>query len=351
MAKIRNGLVVMTALPPTVGHKYLIDFAAEYMKNECPDGMLSILVCSRDGIEPFDGKDRFYSLWVDCGMHHKNVDIRLFDDKDAPQVPKDHPDFWNWWKEVILARIPNIQGGIVFASDLYGKNLARAIGCEFIPCNTYREIIDISATKIRNDPINNFHFILPDFQNYLKKTITLFGAESTGKTTFSKLLARNYNGYWVPEWAREYMEVMYLCVVDDALMDHIIKAQYASQVCVSNMKDKPFIFQDTDLLSSIGYYHIAGLDLPSLAKTLFRETKSDLYILMNDKIPFTPDPLRLGGSIRESDNTFWINLLKEYDCNYYEVVSQYKEDQEQEISTVVRDFFMKNSLFGFKRSI
>jgi nicotinamide riboside kinase len=36
--------------------------------------------------------------------------------------------------------------------------------------------------------------------------IVLFGPESTGKTTLSKQLAAHYNTYWVPEYARSYLQ-------------------------------------------------------------------------------------------------------------------------------------------------
>ncbi len=347
----RNGLVVMTALPPTLGHKYLINFAREYLYNENMGGKLVIFLCARDGIEPITGSDRAEALRLTFKPYKdENLSIFFYDNPEAPQIPEDHPDFWNWWKSEILKYVPQVEDGILFASDLYGKKLAEVLNCEFIPCNTYREIIDISATKIRNDPINNFHFILPEFQRKLRKTITFFGAESTGKTTFSKLMARDFNGYWVPEWAREYMEVMNLRTVDMSLMDRIMKAQAASQTCVYYMENKPFIFQDTDLLSSLGYYKIAKLHTPKWAIQLFEDSKSDFYILMNDKIPFTPDPLRLGGNVRESSNEFWINLLEEYNCDYYVVKSVYKEDQEQEIANIVKNEFMKHPLLSFKRS-
>ncbi|MEM9648577.1 MAG: ATP-binding protein, partial [Bacteroidota bacterium] len=36
--------------------------------------------------------------------------------------------------------------------------------------------------------------------------VVLFGPESTGKTTLSQQLARQYNTVWVPEYAREYLQ-------------------------------------------------------------------------------------------------------------------------------------------------
>ena len=38
-------------------------------------------------------------------------------------------------------------------------------------------------------------------------TVTIIGAESTGKTSLSRQLADTMDGDWVPEFARPYLEV------------------------------------------------------------------------------------------------------------------------------------------------
>lgn len=184
----------------------------------------------------------------------------------------------------------------------------------------------------------------------MKLTVTVFGAESTGKTTMSKGLAASMNGYYVPEWAREYMEVLKTTTVTEPLMQRILEAQHASERAVDGYADKPFVFRDTDLLSTIGYYRIWKRPEPASAHEPFAGSRADLYILMNDQIPFTPDPIRLGGDHREAGSAFWQELLDEFGCRYHVVRNTYRERQEDEVSTVVRETFL-DRIRGLERFV
>ncbi len=349
------GLILMTALPPTRGHEYLINFASYYMQSAQPASCLYVIVCSRD-CEPISGKARMNALeQTFLPMHENVVFVNLHG--EVPQDPSEHPDFWNVWKglihtKLIEAGLQSLTDGIVFASDSYGADLARALQARFIPCDTRRDIVSVSATRIRHDPLTYFDQILPTFQPVLQTTVTLFGAESTGKTTLSKRLAVNMNGHYVHEWAREYMEACKIQTVDDDLMTQIIHAQWAVERSASMRNNKPFVFRDTDLLSTIGYYQMYGYPIPAALEENFARSRADLYILTNDMIPFTPDALRFGGHKRETANTFWLGLLREYNCNYHLLHSTYQERQEEEVTTVVRNHFLNkaNGLGAFLRT-
>lgn len=346
-----NGVVLMTCLPPTRGHLYLIEFASQFMASK--GGTVTVLLCSRD-VEPISGATRIAVL-KEATRRLGNVMIRHLHDDAAPQTPQgtelEDRMFWEWWKTKLRQKLGLTvadAGGFVFASDLYGDNVAKVLGWEFIPCNTYRQVVNISGIRVRSDPIANFSSMLPAFQRRIRRTVTFFGPESCGKTTMSKVMAEALDGYWVPEWAREYMEVLKTQEITAHLMDRIVHAQHASQEAVQRMENKPFIFQDTDLLSTLGFYKLYGLVPPTQIYTLFKP--ADLYILMNDKIPFTPDFLRLGGDRRETDSKFWLDLLRERGLHFHIVRSTYREDQEAEIKDVIVDDFMSNAGWkGFKR--
>lgn len=333
-----NAVILMTALPPSLGHKYLLDFSARFLAEADPRGLVYVILCSRDR-EPFTGAERMEALREATAEGGGNLRF-INHHGEEPQEPGDHPDFWEHWKEIIFRYVPREENGFVIASDLYGADIARALGWEFVPCNSYREVMDISATRIRQDPIRYFDQIVSPFQKLVKLTVTLFGAESTGKTTMSKGLAASMNGYYVPEWAREYMEVLKTTTVSDRLLQRVVEAQHASERAVDGYAGKPFVFRDTDLLSTIGYYRIWGRTEPHRLRELFAGSKADLYLLMNDGIPFTPDPIRLGGDRRESGTAFWQNLLDEFGCAYHVVQNTYRERQEEEATTVVRSAFL-----------
>jgi nicotinamide riboside kinase len=133
-------------------------------------------------------------------------------------------------------------------------------------------------------------------------------------------------------------------------MDDIVYGQYAAQLAVAQLPGKPFIFQDTDLLSTLGYYRIyGGKQNPQLA-SLISKTPSDLYIVMNSRIPFTADVLRYGGDRRESSDEFWIEILREHGRPFYYVRETEPYAQSAEIRTVLQRLFHQQTDWSwFKR--
>lgn len=333
-----DAIVLMTALVPTIGHKYLIDFAKNLIK---PGGVVHVIVGTMDR-EPVDGESRFIAIRQAYGV---NGHIKVHHlHRDVPQDPSEHPDFWNLWRDTVREFVDVKADDFFVASELYGMDMAKVLGCKFMPCNRYRETIDISGTKVRDQLMDNFEFILPEFQHHIRKTVTIFGAESCGKTTMAKALSEELNGWFVPEWAREYLETVGAEITDEK-MRSIIHGQYALQKTARNdLFNKPFIFQDTDLFSTVGYYRLwgGGTDQDNdMVEYFAKKTKSDFYIVMNDGIPFEADPIRYGGDKRESKMQFWIDLLEEFKLPYYVANDKNQYLQTRDVCRVLIDFFDK----------
>lgn len=349
MSRPKNGLVLMTAMPPTKGHLALIEFASNYIATYSSDrscGAVFVIVCTRD-CEPLDGFGRYCAISTAC-KDMENV-VVLRSNGDIPQNPDEHPDFWNIWKNRINSVLnglydPFESGDIVFASEMYGEPLAEVMDMQFIPYDVGRTITNTKATRIRGNVLANFDDIIPEYHRYLRQTVTIFGAESCGKSTITNELGSQLYGRSqkmctiVPEWARLYLETVGP-TVDKKVMKRIMRGQYAVQIGARVRARTPFIIQDTDLLSTIGYYRIMGIKVPDLILELFEETKSNLYIVMNSNIPFEPDPLRYGGDKRESTDQFWIDLLNEFKCNYHVVTNTDSNRQYQEVYDVITNHF------------
>lgn len=317
-----DAIVLMTCLIPTIGHKQLISFASNLVESS---GNVQVIVNSTSH-EPNNGRARAESLYQ--AFHNTNVMIHHLH-QDTPQNPEDHHDFWNYWANIVKRYISPKQSDYFVASEPYGLDMANILNCKFIPYDIYREVLPVKGTTVRNNLFEQFHNVLPEYQYNLKKTVTLFGAESCGKTTMAKRLAKDLNGYFVPEWARGYLETVGPEVTDSKMLD-IVEGQYALQETTSNLKDKAWIFQDSDLLSTLGYFKLYGGDKRVGMSNLLAKIKntfSDLYIVMSDQIPFEEDILRYGGNARESDSKFWIDILNFYDLNYIEVPCMNHEDQ------------------------
>lgn len=351
-----KAVILMTALPPTKGHAFLIDWALDYCAAEGLNRKLYVLVSRADG-EPYQGwlkvnalRDHFSDVGNDDRLHITYVNQGSF--RDAPTGPEDH-EFWQYWVGSIYVEAGVIEHeDIVFASETYGITLAEKLGCRFVPCDLARKMVNARGTRVRDDPMANFAMILPESQRHFRQTITLFGAESTGKSTMARSLAMCMNGHYVDEWARPYLESLPTPEVTLERMQTIMYGQQAAERTVAELKDKPFIFRDTDLLSTAGYYrhmYPDALDAYAACYGRWSRSEADLYVIMNSTIPFEADPLRYGGDKRETSDEYWIDLCKKVGAMYYVVQSTERVDQYKEIEDVVTAQFMRNQLWSYKR--
>jgi HTH-type transcriptional regulator, transcriptional repressor of NAD biosynthesis genes len=347
--QMSNGFVMMTALVPTVGHKFLVDSALNFLESEDPSSKLYVMICGRS-FEPTLLSDRVNSFKEE--FVNRNIEVVGFLSDDAPQSPKTENDveFWNWWKDSVNKTFNAINFDYVFASEKYGIKLAEVLHSKFIPIDIDRTTFNISGTELRENLDYLFNeYTMDSFKKYITRVVTIFGAESIGKTTTAKYLARNLNSVYVHEWARPYLETVGSELSYSKMMD-IVHGQYAAQKAAKNTNNKnSIIIQDTDLLSTIGYFRIIGYDVPKVLIDRFKETQSDLYIVLKSNIPFEPDPLRYGGDKRESSDEFWVNLLIEFDCNFIEVTFSDIRDRNYYISSILSDMYCYNPIKTFKR--
>jgi nicotinamide riboside kinase len=160
--------------------------------------------------------------------------------------------------------------------------------------------------------------ILPEFRQYLQKKVTLFGAESTGKTTLTEKLRGEFFGLSTKlfEWARPYLEMTDPVVTHEA-MDRIWEGQRALQVSTYQNALKPLVIQDTDLWTTVGFWE--DWDIDTVPAGIYLDAallQSDLYIITRSNIPFEHDELRYGGDERQTNDQFWIDLCEKYGLPY-----------------------------------
>lgn len=305
-----DAFVLMTAMPPTKGHEHLIEFAASL-----PVRATHVIVCTQPS-EPFPN-ERYEAVSKACRRIGRNVEaMHLY--AELMQDPS-MDGFWPMWDR-IMRRHGFKEGDYVVSSEPYGATLAARLKGVFMPYDPNRELYYTKATSIREDLGKYFSDIMPEFQKHLVTKVTVFGAESTGKTTLSKELAWTIGGHWLFEWARPYLETVGPEITVRAMTD-IWQGQLATQKHVEFFHDKAFVVQDTDLFSTIGYWEQPHWksELGPVPEGLVRDaltTKSDLYVITQSNIPFEEDPIRYGGDHRESPDEYWIDLAKKYELNY-----------------------------------
>ncbi|WP_299435163.1 ATP-binding protein [uncultured Aquimarina sp.] len=149
--------------------------------------------------------------------------------------------------------------------------------------------------------------------------IVLFGPESTGKTTLSKQLAEHYEGSWVPEYMREYLQSKWdvtkeVCTYEDLIP--IAEGQMKLENEFAKKSDK-ILFCDTNLLEievySEAYYNGS---VPEVIRKFSLENTYDLYLLTYIDTPWVPDDLRDKPHQREEMFLRFKESLEKYNCNY-----------------------------------
>jgi HTH-type transcriptional repressor of NAD biosynthesis genes len=189
-------------------------------------------------------------MFPDCNVVWYNKEI-----KQEPEG--DDPEFWATWKGVIrwamTQRAPETgpffnknwnYPDVVFASEEYGHKLAATVNARFVPVDISRTARDISATRIRANPFENWEYIPHVVRPYFVKRITLFGPESSGKSTLACALAKHYHTINVPEYGRMYTEA-FGAEVNERDLKRITEGHLAS-VAAGKRQANRILIEDTD---------------------------------------------------------------------------------------------------------
>jgi NadR type nicotinamide-nucleotide adenylyltransferase len=277
LGKPERGFVLGKFMPPHAGHLYLCDFGRAYVDR------LTILVCSLPD-DPIPGKLRH--AW----MHELCPAARVVHCEEVlPQLPEDDPkNFWPIWRDVMKRYHPE-PIDVVFASEPYGHRLAAEAGARFVPVDEARTAFPVSGTAIRRDPYANWRFLPAPVRPYYLKRVTLFGAESTGKTTLAAQLARHFDTIVAPEFGRFHTEAFGAGATSAEDMRQIVMGHLAG-VAAAGLRANRVLIEDTDpVLTAIWSDTLAGSRDPWFDS--YRDYP-DLYLFCDIDLPWVDDGTR-----------------------------------------------------------
>lgn len=305
---MKNGIIFMTALVPTIGHERLVKLAADFMGDM--HGKLNLVVSSRS-FEPAITRDR--AKFFDVSS---NIDIIDHFDDNAPQNPKTDEE-WDYW----INMIRETRSEYIFGSEEYGNELARRSGAQFIPVDPQRDVVPVKGSRVRKDILTSHAFLMPNWVRAKKTNYVFFGQESVGKSTMTSTVSSKTRTPFYHEWARPYLETVG-SEVNEEKMRNIFRMQ--------NLIDKEATsfpamatFQDTDVLSTYGYMKLWDPSNTAFLKQMrsvieLRDpAKTEYMILSPDNVPFEPNELRYGGNVRETEMDFWVKILDEFGFKYH----------------------------------
>ncbi len=278
----RRAMVLGKFLPPHLGHCYLIEEAARQCER------LTVVVGSL-AAEPIPGDLRVDWLRrIFSPQRWPHVEIVHLTDEN-PQVPEEHPDFWNIWVRS-LRRVAG-EPDAVFSSESYGDELARRMGCAHILIDLKRKRVPVSGTAIRSAPLLHWDFLPAIVRPYFVKKVLITGPESTGKTTLARLLAERFQTVYAHEYAREYIDRKGAWI-EDADIPRIAIGQLALEDERLQQANQ-FLFCDTDLLATKIYSeHYLGACPPAVVDAA-NEREHDLILLLDIDVPWVADSQRL----------------------------------------------------------
>lgn len=223
MTRFRHGLVIGKFYPPHMGHHHLISTMAA----RCERATVLVEAATVESI-PLADRVRWLTAAHAAEPNVTVLGVRC-------DVPVDYGDEQVWTAQVAVMRAALAGLGpvdAVFTSEKYGDELAARFGAEHVPVDPARLTVPVSATAIRSDLAGHWDFLHPAVRAGLAVRVVFVGAESTGTTTLSRLLAERFRARdgafaatrWVPEYGREYTEVKWrrdgTATLDDLVWTH-----------------------------------------------------------------------------------------------------------------------------------
>lgn len=218
----------------------------------------------------------------------------------------------------------------VCGDNSYGGQLAEMLNLAYIDLDDGRVRHPISATKIRNAPLEQWDFINNDVKSYFCNRIVVLGSESTGTTTLTHDLYdffRSQNHIfnqvrYIEEYGRKYIEdqlIAFNLHIDDLQLspeeiETFAEKQYQAEINTVEHHGLPIIVCDTDAFTSqIWFKRYFNYPSEKIEKIIEKLPPRTLYVLTSmNNIPFEDDRTRDGNDdIRtQMENDFEQELIK-----------------------------------------
>jgi NadR type nicotinamide-nucleotide adenylyltransferase len=200
---------------------------------------------------------------------------------NTPEIKRRHEDY--------LLQILGKRGVTHFySSEFYGEHVSQAFGAVNRLVDCKRDSFPISGTAIRDHPFAFRDHIPPLVYRDLITHVVFLGAPSTGKTTLTERMAREFQTVWMPEYGREYWErhQSNRRLTRRQLAEIALRHQEQEEARL--LEANSFLFTDTNALTtyrfSLYYHGSADRRLEEMANRC--ASRYDLVILCGDDIPY-----------------------------------------------------------------
>ncbi len=312
----KTGVYFGRFCPPHRGHLYQIIIAS----TRCEKLIVVIsdnkyqteVICQEAGLPTITYQLR--KQWIAQQVQDmSHIQVRVLDETDIPL----YPDGWEMWSERMREVVPEQIDAFFVGDGDYDQPLRQYFPESAIELfDPSRSRYPISATEIRHDILNNWHYILGPARPFFAKRVLIAGTESCGKTTLTKCLAKLYNTSWSEEVGRYYAE-KYLggdetiyTDEDFGRMAHLQAEQDYQALRTANK----VCFFDTDAVVTDYYSELYMNHRNKLVEAYINPDKYDVLLFLTPDVKWVDDGQRLNGSQerREMLNDRLLNMYKEF---------------------------------------
>ena len=315
----KQGLVFGKFMPIHKGHLALIDFA----NSQCESLIVSMSYTSNDPIDPHLRLEWLTQLFDNQPNIEFAFELDDFNDAGLPLF-----EATKLWADFIRKRFPNINA--FFCSEDYGAPLSYHLNLPCVVFDKPRLQLPISATQIRAEPFQHWHYIPSVVRPYFVKKVCIYGPESTGKTTLAKDLAQYFNTEFAHEVARDLLTDNNVTIADILRIAHAQAALVQQKTLTANK----VLFCDTDVITTQIYCQLYLNQIPSELIDLEAKTHYDLYVLLDIDVPWVADPLRDFGDKRVDMYALFKAELDKRGIPYLSVSGNWAERKNKVIEAV-----------------
>lgn len=193
-------------IPPHRGHLNSIINAATQCKKlyvvVSDNDRITKLECKKNKLRPMDLAIR--AKWLSIELQSfKHIEVLMLDETEVP----DYPNGWGMWSRKLIELIPE-KFDVIFGGEpeYLEQHVVNFPGIKYEIFDYKRARYPISATKIRDNPLKYWDYILGSSRYNFAKRVLITGTESCGKSTITNYLGKIYHTSWTNEVGRYYSE-------------------------------------------------------------------------------------------------------------------------------------------------
>lgn len=242
-----------------------------------------------------------------------HIEVRVLDETDIAV----YPDGWPQWAERMRQVVPEPIDAFFVGDMDYEQTLHQYFPESRIELfDPARSRYPISATEIRRDILNNWHYILGPARPFFAKKVLIAGTESCGKTTLTKCLAKLYNTSWSEEVGRYYAH-NYLggdeTIYTDEDFGRMAYLQAEQDYHALRTANKVCFF-DTDAVVTNYYSELYMGHRNKLVEAYINPSRYDVLLFLTPDVKWVDDGMRLNGSQerRERLNSRLLDMYREF---------------------------------------